>query len=660
MFGAGQYAPDSAEGRKLLGHELTHVVQQGGFAAVVHTAPLRVQRYSWDEFVGDVEAVGEAASQGAGAVGEAIAGGAAAVGGAVSGAVPWIDTAGGQLALAAAAELAGLFGGAVRVAGTGIVITIPDMEFCTPTSIPVRTMPMMNALIPIWGWAGVFGPVGVGAAAGFRFGIQPSIAVSYGPCRLRGISLLLDPLAGTYAGTGQLYIAGAVTETAVIEAALKAIGIIGLFDPPIALMVGVEGGLRGTFRGSGVGALEETVRLAYIGGAFSLDLLNTLKLGVVIELDLDFFANASLYDFVVCEYVLPLASWTLASKAERYDLPISVTGGGVSVGPVTSKPIPFSDIEVFINRTRPQTRCLSLSEIRQELCRRGYLPPPLCATVQPDGEKPGVLRKQLAMAICKCVGESKCGGGTISKKCFDVDDNTCKNKGDLQKLADALCNHDTEMVKKCQRDGGCRYRHTDAKCPVKPEECSQSSLDQPNASACATPINVRNGPFHAPIDSGNRVGMEIAITISSSTGKDADMAMIQDSEQVSLSYNHTGSFAGLKPLPSDQSGFMPGYPIPNDRHTAPRSQLIDRADNHGGNGSFDKDQLDIFKDPPCGVPTPQAIPDSGYLIRRSISVGPGTKIMLRTEKRPKGCIVNGFTTTPGPSPTQFDDVVVRP
>jgi hypothetical protein len=28
MFGAGQYSPDSAAGKKLMGHELAHVVQQ--------------------------------------------------------------------------------------------------------------------------------------------------------------------------------------------------------------------------------------------------------------------------------------------------------------------------------------------------------------------------------------------------------------------------------------------------------------------------------------------------------------------------------------------------------------------------------------------------------------------------------------------------------
>jgi hypothetical protein len=414
-FAEGRYRPETAPGRRLLAHELTHTVQQGGggtgaiarsSAAISepHDASEREADSIADRVVAGLQVstpitasagtiqrqedggssiwdtVTSAVSSAVTSVEETVASGVQTVEQAASEAVSWIETEAGQLALAAANELAARFGGTVSVVGTAIIITIPDIEICTPTSIPVLTLPMENILIPFWGWAGVFGPVGIGAAAGIRIGGQPSIAVSYGPCRLRGLSLLVDPLAATYVGTGQLYIAGAVTETAVIEGALKAIGVVGLFDPPIALMAGVEGGLRATVRGIGAGALQETVRVAYIGGSFSFDLLNTLKLGASIEADLDFFANASLYDFVICEYVLPIGSWTLASDADRYDLPVSVAGGSVTVGPVTSKPIPFSDIEVFINRTRPQTRCLSLSEIREELCRRGYLPPSLCPT----------------------------------------------------------------------------------------------------------------------------------------------------------------------------------------------------------------------------------------------------------------------------------------
>lgn len=177
------------------------------------------------------------------------------------------------------------------------------------------------------------------------------------------------------------------------------------------------------------------------------------------------------------------------------------------------------------------------------------------------------------------------------------------------------------------------------------------------APAAATPVAVRNGPSHAPIDTATTAGMSIAITITSSSGVDSDMSAIQDSEQVSLSYGHTGCFTGMAALPSNQSGFMPGYPIPDDQHGTPKSLVIDRADNHGGDGQFDKNQLDIYTG--AGVTTATAIPASGYRIRRIIKTGPGTKIVLRTEKSPNACSVNGYTTTAGPSPTQADEVTVR-
>jgi len=48
VFGAGRFAPDTGEGRRLLAHELTHVVQQDRAPArahpVIHPAPVQVQR----------------------------------------------------------------------------------------------------------------------------------------------------------------------------------------------------------------------------------------------------------------------------------------------------------------------------------------------------------------------------------------------------------------------------------------------------------------------------------------------------------------------------------------------------------------------------------------------------------------------------------------
>jgi hypothetical protein len=43
VFGVGEYAPEGQEGRKLLAHELTHVIQQGGNANVPRTSTLQRQ-----------------------------------------------------------------------------------------------------------------------------------------------------------------------------------------------------------------------------------------------------------------------------------------------------------------------------------------------------------------------------------------------------------------------------------------------------------------------------------------------------------------------------------------------------------------------------------------------------------------------------------------
>jgi hypothetical protein len=182
----------------------------------------------------------------------------------------------------------------------------------------------------------------------------------------------------------------------------------------------------------------------------------------------------------------------------------------------------------------------------------------------------------------------------------------------------------------------------------------------PPAPARPKPINVRNGPSHAPIDSGDRVGMSIAITISSSSGVDGDMAGIQDSEKVGLSENHTGSMVGMAPLPSSQSGFMAGFPIPDDQHGWSKAAVIDRFDNNGGAGSFEKEQLDVFTDTAGGVTTPTAIPSSGYIIKREFSSTGGTAISLKTSKSAADVSVGGFSSSAGPSATQSDTVVVRP
>jgi hypothetical protein len=148
--------------------------------------------------------------------------------------------------------------------------------------------------------------------------------------------------------------------------------------------------------------------------------------------------------------------------------------------------------------------------------------------------------------------------------------------------------------------------------------------------------------------------------VSSSSGVDADMARIQDSEQVGVSTAHTGSAMAMAPMASSNSGFMPGYPIGDDQHGSSRSRILGLVDGHGGDGSYERPQLDVYTDAAAGVTTPTAIPHSGYIIKRTFTKGAGTKVTFRTEKRPAAVTVNGFSSAAGPSGAQGDDVIARP
>jgi outer membrane biosynthesis protein TonB len=90
VFNEGQYNTESSEGKKLLAHELTHVVQQDSTEKMVkakkmvqQTSEPKVQRGFWGKVWSGVKSVGGAIKTGAKAVGGAIKTGAKAVWGGV-------------------------------------------------------------------------------------------------------------------------------------------------------------------------------------------------------------------------------------------------------------------------------------------------------------------------------------------------------------------------------------------------------------------------------------------------------------------------------------------------------------------------------------------------------------------------------------------------
>ena len=89
-FNSGEYAPESTTGKKLLAHELTHVIQQDGQTGTLRSKGIEVQKTGqpmvqgiFGKIWGGIKKVGGAIGTGAKAVGSAIGKGAKAVGGAI-------------------------------------------------------------------------------------------------------------------------------------------------------------------------------------------------------------------------------------------------------------------------------------------------------------------------------------------------------------------------------------------------------------------------------------------------------------------------------------------------------------------------------------------------------------------------------------------------
>ncbi|HEV7590721.1 MAG TPA: DUF4157 domain-containing protein [Longimicrobium sp.] len=576
-FGAGQYAPHSREGRRLIAHELAHTVQQGGGAAasppsvqtfsfggstydalereadriaarVVDGAgagPLSaagpgVQRFDWPSWDDIEQGASDAWDSAVSTGGEALAWAgetASDAWDAASEAVSWLATEAGELALAGANALVGLWGGSVTIRGGCLVVSIPSITLFPSFQKTLGETPPVGFFVPLIEGGAMIGPIPIAGMAGFMAYAQASIEAAVGPGELRNISFSVCPFATTASATAQLYAAAALApRITLFGGAFAAAGTVIPFDPPIPIIAIIQAGLRGTGTGWMIGAIRDTVTLAYASGRLSFSNLTTLQAGVLLQGDLDFFAAVRLYDKIVCQYVYPLLHWE-GGRAWELNIPLhaGIGRGGASggVGPITHGPIPVSSIETVIRGLPRGLNCLSWQEVKRFLCDRGVIPKRYCDD-EPGGAH--VLRKQLALAICKCVGKDTCGGGKIYRKCFEVDSNICSNgHPDLQKAADKHCNHDPDLTSRCVRSGGCRFRHTDARCPVKEKDCKDGHFGGAGgqggvgpAAPCAVPTNFRQT---AGRDAGGGV-LHFEYAFDSSTGVLADLSACEVGENV--------------------------------------------------------------------------------------------------------------------------------
>jgi len=343
------------------------------------------------------KAVGGAVSDVAADVEGAVSAGIKAVGtgikaatSGVSEAVSWLETEAGKLALKAVGWLASRFGAKVTVVGSAIHVDIPEIPLFSAHQSPVIEMPRVALLLPLVAGGGALGPVLFEAGLFAELAVEPRVDAILGPGSIRHISLVIDPLAGTGAATGQLHVAASEAAAIPIEAGLDAEGmiIIPAGEVPIPIEADAFGGLRLTLQLSGLGSLDETVGLVYSSGALTLGLQSRLSLGARLDARLDATVEVNVEDLTVCEYVWPLKSWPLGSEAEQFSFPLSIgyssSGPSFSVGPASAKPIPIEEIEAVMPQWVALQDCKSLDEIIAYLCKKGVLPPEACAP-QPQG-----------------------------------------------------------------------------------------------------------------------------------------------------------------------------------------------------------------------------------------------------------------------------------
>jgi hypothetical protein len=445
-FAEGRYRPDTSPGRRLLAHELTHTVQQEGGQGVVARAvsgvsephdasereaervagsiaggataqplitssPALIQRQEdggsslWDDITsgakdlagsvvqgakdlaGDVKSAAGTVVQGAEdltkAATGAISSGAAAVGSAVSSA----EGAVGSYLLEQANALAARFGGSVAVTPAGLVITIKDIEidtvedetFVLPVGIPTQTL--FEAGFSV-------GPFVINAWVGSVFG-DPSVTVATGPIALQNIVLVLNPGAGAFAGTAELYIGSAVVGSVekADEARLEAAGVIP-FEPPIPVVGSAEIGKRTIWRLVGKEGVRNKIAVGYSGGDFGLNVNSTVQLGVLLAEDHEAFVRIEIEGDEICSLIWPFKS-TSISRGIELGRGVSVTNGpggwSVKRGAPTSTRIPVDAIKTDLQGDHAPEHCMDLTQLAAFLCEKGLIPPAVCSTLCAQG-----------------------------------------------------------------------------------------------------------------------------------------------------------------------------------------------------------------------------------------------------------------------------------
>ena len=148
---------------------------------------------------------------------------------------------------------------------------------------------------------------------------------------------------------------------------------------------------------------------------------------------------------------------------------------------------------------------------------------------------------------------------------------------------------------------------------------------QRDGECTATATGVSLGES-GPIDEATKYGLRTPIIV-----RGTDLANVLDSELVGTSIDHTGSMKERPSARSNNSGFMAADNIPDDRHTSGKANHLSYFDDHGGDGSYSRLQMDLYKIPSCDIDEPQSMPNSGYRLKREVKAEGGNVVGIITK-----------------------------
>jgi hypothetical protein len=169
-----------------------------------------------------------------------------------------------------------------------------------------------------------------------------------------------------------------------------------------------------------------------------------------------------------------------------------------------------------------------------------------------------------------------------------------------------------------------------------------------NASATGVSLGASG-----PIDEDRKYGLRTPIIVHGT-----ELAEVLDSELVGASIDHTGSMEARPSANSNNSGFMAADNIPDDRHTSSKRDHLSYFDDHGGDGSYARLQMDLYKIPSCNITDPAPIPNSGYRIKREVKAE-GDKVVGIVTKTAEEVTIGDHTSSAGLTAIKEAKVTLR-